>query len=50
MFKVNGDGKILDVYGQGGGGPWKLHNFHGCHMCIVLKSNSIQQNAKSAER
>ena len=34
-----GDGRILDVAGQGGGGSWKLHNFHGGHTFIVLKQS-----------
>ena len=34
-----GDGRILDVAGQEGGGSWKLHNFHGGHSCIVLKQS-----------
>ena len=29
-------GKILNVDGQRGCGSWKLDNFHGRHMCIVL--------------
>ena len=28
-------GQILDEAGQGGGGSWKLGNFHGSNMCIV---------------
>ena len=28
-------GRILDVDAQGGGGSWKLGNFHGSHMCIA---------------
>ena len=27
--------RILDVDGQGGGGPWNLDNFHERHMCII---------------
>ena len=30
-----GDEKISDVDGQGGGGSRKLDNFHGRHMCII---------------
>ena len=30
-----GGNKMLNVAGQGGGGSWKLGNFHGRHMCII---------------
>ena len=32
-----GDGRILDVNGQEGGGSWKLECFNGCQMCIISK-------------
>ena len=38
-------GNILDVDEQmvrgGGGGSWKLHNFHGRHMYLPLKNPAI---------
>ena len=40
--KVQGGGKILDVHGQWAGGSWKLDNFHGRHMCIVLMRANLQ--------
>ena len=37
---------ILDLDGQGGGGgSWKLNNFHGRHMCIIPNIKSV--NVKS---
>ena len=33
--KVKGVEEFLGVDGQGGGGSWKLDNFHGRHMCII---------------
>ena len=40
-FQVPGGEKILDVDGQRRGGPWKLDNFHGRHMCKKVKWTSM---------
>ena len=31
----------LDIARQGGGGPWKLANFHGSRMCNVITQSTL---------